>query len=109
MKTIRHSLLASLAVVAAQWATAAAASTDIDPAEAWQAVAAAESDIAAADFGSGKRPPVKLTDAMWASLPVSGDEGARALMRERPEMVEVVACEGSDADVDTLEDLRRWS
>lgn len=79
------------------------------PAEAWRAVADAESDIAAADFGNGKRPPVKLTDAMWASLPVSGDEGARVLMRERPEMVEAVRCEGSEADVDTLEDLRRWS
>lgn len=79
------------------------------PVEAWKAVAAAESDIAAADFGNGKRPPVKLTDAMWASLPVSGDEGARALMRERPEMVESVPCEGNEADVDTLEDLRRWS
>ena len=79
------------------------------PTECWQAVAAAGSDIAAADFGNGKRPPVKLTDAMWSSLPVSGDEGARALMRERPEMVESVPCVGNEADVDTLEDLRRWS
>jgi molybdenum cofactor cytidylyltransferase len=79
------------------------------PAEAWKAVAASTSDIAAADFGSGPRPPVRLTDAMWASLPVSGDQGARALMRERPEMVESVPCEGSEADVDTLEDLRRWT
>jgi hypothetical protein len=40
MKTIRHALLASLAVVAAQWAAAAAASNEIDPASAWQAFAA---------------------------------------------------------------------
>ena len=79
------------------------------PTESWVAVAAASGDIAAADFGTGMRPPVKLTDAMWASLPVSGDEGARALMRNRPEMVELVPCEGSEADVDTLEDLRRWT
>ena len=79
------------------------------PVEAWKAVAASTSDIAAADFGSGPRPPVRLSDAMWASLPVSGDMGARALMRERPEMVESVLCEGNDADVDTVEDLRRWS
>jgi molybdenum cofactor cytidylyltransferase len=79
------------------------------PAEAWKAVAAATGDIAAADFGSGMRPPVRLSDAMWASLPVSGDEGARTLMRQRPEMVELVPCEGNAADVDTLEDLRRWS
>jgi len=79
------------------------------PVEAWKAVGASTSDIAAADFGSGARPPVRLTDAMWASLPVSGDMGARALLRERPEMVDLVSCEGNDADVDTLEDLRRWS
>jgi molybdenum cofactor cytidylyltransferase len=79
------------------------------PPEAWRAVATAKSDIAAADFGSGMRPPVRLSDAMWASLPVSGDEGARALMRERPEMVELVPCVGNEADVDTQEDLRRWS
>lgn len=79
------------------------------PAEAWAAVAASTSDIAAADFGSGKRPPVRLSAAIWSSLPVSGDEGARALMRQRPEMVEAVPCTGADADVDTLEDLRRWT
>ncbi|MEZ5167063.1 MAG: nucleotidyltransferase family protein [Acidimicrobiales bacterium] len=79
------------------------------PPEAWAAVAAAPADIAAADFGSGPRPPVRLSDALWASLPVSGDEGARALMRQRPEMVVAVPVEGSDADIDTLEDLRRWS
>lgn len=79
------------------------------PAEAWTAVAASTSDIAAADFGKGMRPPVRLSDAMWSSLPVSGDEGARALMRERPEMVALVPCDGDEADVDTLEDLRRWT
>ena len=79
------------------------------PASAWQAVAAAAGDVAAADFGNGKRPPVRLSDAMWASLPVSGDEGARALMRGRPEMVESIPCEGNEVDVDTLEDLRRWT
>lgn len=77
--------------------------------EDWKAVAASESDIAAADFGKGARPPVRLSDAMWASLPVSGDEGARTLLRSRPAMVDLVACDGDDADVDTLEDLRRWS
>lgn len=39
MKSIRNALLASLAVVAAHWAAAAAASTVNDPAEAWQAYA----------------------------------------------------------------------
>ncbi|NIR34718.1 MAG: nucleotidyltransferase family protein [Actinobacteria bacterium] len=75
----------------------------------WRAVGDSESDLAAADFGEGHRPPVRLAASMWASLPVSGDEGARSLLRQRPEMVESVACEGDPADVDTLEDLRRWT
>ena len=77
--------------------------------EVWTAVGESESDVAAADFGKGARPPVRLSDAMWSALPVSGDEGARRLLRERPEMVDLIACTGDDADVDTLEDLRRWS
>lgn len=78
-------------------------------ADAWKAVAASERDVAAADFGTGPRPPVRLSAAMWSSLPVSGDEGARRILRERPEMVDLVRCDGDDADVDTLEDLRRWT
>ena len=77
--------------------------------QAWRAVSNSEADLAAADFGEGHRPPVRLSAAMWASIPVSGDEGARSLWRERPEMVESIACDGDAADVDTLEDLRRWT
>ena len=76
---------------------------------AWQAVGGSDADLAAADFGAGLRPPVRLAAAMWASLPVAGDEGARSLWRERPEMVESIPCDGDSADVDTLEDLRRWT
>ena len=76
---------------------------------AWEAVRASEADLAAADFGGGHRPPVRLAAAMWASLPMSGDEGARSLWRERPEMVESIPCDGDSADVDTLEDLQRWT
>ena len=46
---------------------------------------------------------------LLALMPVSGDEGARTLMRHRPEMVEAIVVDGDEADVDTLEDLRRWS
>lgn len=79
------------------------------PVEAWKAVAESEHDIAIAEFGGDKRPPVRLSAAMWASLPVGGDEGARSLMRAHPELVYSVPCHGNPADIDTLEDLRRWS
>lgn len=76
---------------------------------AWAALRDSPADFAAADFGDGNCPPVRLAAVMWASLPVSGDEGARSLWRERPEMLESIPCDGDAADVDTLEDLRRWA
>ncbi|MCQ3813682.1 MAG: NTP transferase domain-containing protein [Acidimicrobiia bacterium] len=78
-------------------------------AAAWRKVRDCEADFAAADFGFGAGPPVRLAAAMWASLPVSGDEGARSLWRTRPEMCESVPCEGDPTDVDKLEDLRTWN
>ena len=80
------------------------------PAEAWRAVAQAQGGpIVAASFGGRRRPPVRLDAAVWDLLPARGDEGARALMASRPELVVEVACEGEPADVDTVEDLLRWS
>ena len=76
-------------------------------AEAWRRVAAAPGPVVTALYGSRRRPPVKLEDSVWPLLPLDGDEGARQLMRRRPEMVREVSCPGDPTDIDTLEDLNR--
>ncbi len=77
--------------------------------EIWNKVAEVDAYLASARYDGELRPPVRLSASMWASLPVSGDDGARALMRQRPDLVRPVPVDGDPHDIDTLEDLRRWS
>lgn len=78
--------------------------------QCWQAVGSSrERPIAVAAYHGERRNPVRLDSSIWGLLPKSGDEGARALLRAYPELVEEVDCFGDPRDIDTVEDLIKWN
>lgn len=106
------SMQAGLAVARELGATAVVVGLGDQPfvtSAAWRAVAASSAPIAVATYGGVRGNPVRLAAATWELLPTEGDAGARRVMSVHPELVEEVPCEGSAADIDTPEDLERWT
>lgn len=75
---------------------------------AWTTVAeSVATPIATAVFHGHRAPPTRLQSDVWGLLPIAGDEGARGLIRQRPDLVTELECQGRAVDVDTLTDLNR--
>ena len=78
-------------------------------AESWKRVGASDAPIAVATYDGKRRNPVRLSESVWDLLPVSGDHGARVVFESRPDLVRDIPCDGEPADIDTREDLSKWS
>jgi molybdenum cofactor cytidylyltransferase/nicotine blue oxidoreductase len=67
--------------------------------------------IALARYGARRGHPIVMAAQLWrAALDVAGpDEGARAFLASHPDLVDEVDVPGDPADLDTPDDLARWT
>lgn len=104
-----HAGIATAAALGADSIVVGLADQPFVTTEAWCVVARASTPIAVATYSGVRAQPVRLHRSVWGELATEGDQGARSLMALRPELVGEVACQGSAADIDTMEDLQRWN
>lgn len=66
--------------------------------------------IATARYATGRGHPIVMSAPLWreALALAAPDEGARALLAARPDLVDEVRVDGDPADLDTPADLARW-
>ena len=79
------------------------------PAATWQTIAHSDGLLVSAVMDGHRSPPMRIDKELWPLLPTAGDEGARTLIRSRPDLLREVACPGHGLDIDTQEDLPSWS
>jgi len=79
------------------------------PPATWQTIAQSGGPLVSAVMDGHRSPPMRIDKELWPLLPTVGDEGARALIRSRPDLLREIACPGHGLDIDTLEDLPSWS
>lgn len=67
--------------------------------------------IAVASYAERRGHPTVMEPALWrTALTLAGpDEGARALLASRPDLIDEVAVAGSADDLDSPADLARWN
>jgi CTP:molybdopterin cytidylyltransferase MocA len=67
--------------------------------------------IAVATYGGRRGHPTVMAPDEWhRALALAGaDEGARALLRTEPGLVDEIAVDGDATDLDTVEDLEAWA
>ena len=67
--------------------------------------------VAVGAYGGRQGHPVVMAPDRWRqALALAGpDEGARGLLRNRPDLVDLVEVAGDPADLDTPDDVRAWT